>query len=120
MVLFPIVIFACYFALLGFLILGWNLLVRKKSAWSEEKKHFVSVIIPARNEESNIGQLLADLENQVYDGFEVIVVDDHSEDNTVKVVEGFMERNSRFRVLTNSGVGKKTALTLGVQSSKGS
>jgi len=120
MVLFPIVIFACYFALLGFLILGWNRLVRKKSAWSEEKEHFVSVIIPARNEESNIGQLLADLENQVYNVFEVIVVDDHSEDNTVKVVEGFMERNSRFRVLANSGVGKKTALTLGVQSSKGS
>ena len=120
MVLFLIIIFAFYFVLLGILIVGWSRLVRKKSVHAGKSGLSVSVIIPARNEGSNIGHLLADLENQVYDGFEVIVVDDHSEDNTAKIVEGFMERNSRFRILTNSGVGKKTALTLGVQSSKGS
>jgi len=120
MVLFPVIIFAFYFALLGFLIVGWNRLVRKKPTWSRKNEPLVSVIIPARNEESNLGQVLVDLEKQVYDFFEVIVVDDHSDDNTAKIANGFMERNSRFRVLTNSGVGKKAALTLGVQSSNGS
>src|SRR5690606_31394854 len=50
-----------------------------------------SVIIPARNEEKNIGALLKSLREQTYspDLFEVIVVDDHSTDQTAAVVGGF-------------------------------
>ena len=53
----------------------------------------VSVIIPARNEEKNIDGLLQALQKQTYpvDLFEVIVVNDHSTDNTVKVVEKFQD-----------------------------
>ncbi len=41
----------------------------------------ISVIIAARNEEDNIGNLLASIETQTYPRhlFEVIVVDDHSD-----------------------------------------
>jgi len=120
MVLFPIVIFAFYFVLVGFLIIGWSRLVRKQSLYAETNEIFVSIIIPARNEGSNIRQLLSDLENQTYPDFEVIVVDDHSEDHTKEIVESYAEGNSRYRILTNSGVGKKAALTLGVRSAKGS
>ncbi|MEO7394834.1 MAG: glycosyltransferase [Chitinophagaceae bacterium] len=51
----------------------------------------ISVIIPARNEESNIGKLLEALQNQTYSSglFEVIVVDDHSTDKTAVVVSQF-------------------------------
>jgi cellulose synthase/poly-beta-1,6-N-acetylglucosamine synthase-like glycosyltransferase len=51
----------------------------------------ISVIIPARNEEKNIGALLKALENQNYpkEFFEVIVADDHSEDGTAGVVHQF-------------------------------
>lgn len=51
----------------------------------------ISVIIPARNEEKNIGQLLTALKNQDYPAelFEIIVVDDHSSDNTAAVVKNF-------------------------------
>jgi cellulose synthase/poly-beta-1,6-N-acetylglucosamine synthase-like glycosyltransferase len=50
----------------------------------------VTVIIPARNEEKNIGALLDALEKQSYPRHltEVIVVDDHSTDNTVAIVKG--------------------------------
>lgn len=49
----------------------------------------VSVIIPVRNEESSIGALLRDLEQQSYDRdlLEVIVVDDSSTDATVAIVQ---------------------------------
>ncbi|QNF34647.1 glycosyltransferase [Adhaeribacter swui] len=52
---------------------------------------FISVIIPVRNEARHILNLLADLEQQTYakSGFEVVVVDDHSEDNTVDLVQNF-------------------------------
>jgi poly-beta-1,6-N-acetyl-D-glucosamine synthase len=51
----------------------------------------ISVIIPARNEEKNIGQLLQALQEQTYPSalFEIIVVDDHSTDSTVAVVQQF-------------------------------
>lgn len=120
MVLFPAIIFACYFIFVAFLIIGWSRLVRKQPSSVDIKEVFVSVIIPARNEASNIGKLLSDLETQTHVGFEVIVVDDHSEDDTKSIVEHFIKKNSRFRMLTNSGDGKKTALTLGVRAANGS
>jgi cellulose synthase/poly-beta-1,6-N-acetylglucosamine synthase-like glycosyltransferase len=51
----------------------------------------ISVIIPARNEESNIGYLLTALQQQTYpkELFEVIVIDDHSEDRTAEIVKQF-------------------------------
>ena len=51
----------------------------------------ISVIIPARNEEENIGQLLAALQQQTYpkELFEIIVIDDHSTDITSEVVHKF-------------------------------
>lgn len=52
-----------------------------------------SVIIPARNEEANIGRLLHSLHQQTYPRkkFEIIVIDDHSTDNTANIVQHFNE-----------------------------
>lgn len=51
----------------------------------------ISIIIPARNEEANIGKLLVALSNQSYpkELTEIIVVDDHSTDNTASIVQQF-------------------------------
>ena len=51
----------------------------------------LSVIIPARNEEKNIAALLQALQEQSYpsEKFEVIVIDDHSIDNTTAIVRQF-------------------------------
>ncbi len=51
----------------------------------------VSVIIPARNEEENLALLLEDLRNQTRPLFEVICVDDNSDDGTAEVAESFAE-----------------------------
>lgn len=51
----------------------------------------VSVIIPARNEEENIGRLLTALNDQAYpkELLQIIVIDDHSIDNTASIVREF-------------------------------
>lgn len=51
----------------------------------------ISVIIAARNEEENIGPLLAALQQQTYpaEWVEVIVTDDHSEDRTAEIVRRY-------------------------------
>jgi cellulose synthase/poly-beta-1,6-N-acetylglucosamine synthase-like glycosyltransferase len=51
----------------------------------------ISVLVPARNEEENIGSCLQSLAAQRYprDRFEVIVIDDHSTDGTADIAKGF-------------------------------
>jgi len=60
-----------------------------------ELSTFISVIIPARNEEENIGACLQSIINQSYPKnlFEVIVVDDFSTDRTAEIIGSFLEKN---------------------------
>jgi glycosyltransferase involved in cell wall biosynthesis len=50
---------------------------------------FVSLIIPNRNGEATIGLCLEAAHASKYEPFEVIVVDDHSEDGSIEVIERF-------------------------------
>lgn len=64
-------------------------------AWDKQFSIFISVIIPARNEEENIQACLDSITNQGYPKnlFEVIVVDDFSTDRTVEIVNSFANKN---------------------------
>ena len=57
----------------------------------------ITVIIPARNEENSISKCVQSiLDNDYPEGlFEIIVMDDHSSDNTVDLVKGFNRDNVR-------------------------
>lgn len=59
----------------------------------------VSVLIPARNEEHNIGNLLDDLRHQDYKDIEIVVYDDQSEDKTANIVDEYARRDSRIRII---------------------
>jgi poly-beta-1,6-N-acetyl-D-glucosamine synthase len=69
---------------------GWNSIpyFRGKDI---EVTTFVSVIVPIRNEEQNISNLLSDLLKQElsFHQFEVIIIDDYSEDSSFEVVTNF-------------------------------
>ena len=62
---------------------------------------FISLIIPVRNEAKRIVSCLESLSRQDYPTvlFEVIVVNDHSEDETREIVESFTSHNPGFRLL---------------------
>jgi biofilm PGA synthesis N-glycosyltransferase PgaC len=82
----------------------------------------VSVIIPARNEEQNISNLLRALAMQDFPGdkLEIIVVDDHSEDQTAAIAATFP--NVQVLELKEYSLNsyKKKALEKGVATAKGS
>lgn len=67
----------------------------------------VSILIPARNEEKNISNLLNSIINQDYHNYEVIVLDDHSEDKTYKIVEEYCYKDSRFKVVKGKDLPEK-------------
>lgn len=85
----------------------------------------VSVIIPARNEEKNIEKCLLSVLNQHYEQgrFEVILIDDHSEDNTLAIAQQIAQSYSQLRIISLSEDGmnshKKAALAKGIALAKG-
>jgi len=59
----------------------------------------VSVLIPARNEEKNISNILSDLITISYKHLEIIVYDDESTDSTGEIVKKFETQNRQIRLL---------------------
>jgi len=64
----------------------------------------VSVLIPARNEESNIANLLSDLQNQDCQNIEIIVFNDLSTDRTEEIVTQFAKNDTRIRLINSDGL----------------
>ena len=65
----------------------------------DSKKHEkpkVSVIVPARNEEKLISKCLDSLLNQDYENYEIIVIDDSSEDSTGEIIKKYAKENSKI------------------------
>jgi len=84
---------------------------------------FLSVVIPSYNEMSNLQKGVLDkvahyLSKQKY-SFEVIVVDDGSNDGSTEFVEKFIKDDKKFKLLHGTHSGKAGAVTKGVLESKG-
>jgi cellulose synthase/poly-beta-1,6-N-acetylglucosamine synthase-like glycosyltransferase len=83
---------------------------------------YVSVIVPAKNEELFIRQSLLSLLSQDYEEerFEVIVVNDHSADGTREIVESLANEDSRIRLFDNPSDGASAARNFAILQSRGS
>jgi len=95
--LFSCLLFAVYGALIAWYHRAWRALPAFRPLAAALRTR-ISVLIPARNEESNIGVCLQSLAAQRYprDLFEVIVIDDHSVDRTAAVVKDFSALAVRY------------------------
>lgn len=85
---------------------------------------FVSVIVPARDEERSIARCLESLLTQDYADYEVIVVDDESRDATAGIVAAIGSRDPRVRLvsgvpLPDGWLGKPHALCQGASVARG-
>lgn len=64
----------------------------------------VSVLIPARNEERTIGIALSTLAEQDYGNFEVVILDDNSDDATFAIASQWVARDRRFRIVKGTSL----------------
>ncbi len=80
----------------------------------------LSVIMPAYNEEKTILAVLGSLLKQIPEVYEIIVIDDGSKDETVRLVEEFITTQPRVRLICHpANRGKTEALKTGFAASTG-
>ena len=87
-----------------------------------ESGRLVSVIIPARNESSTIGTVVASILATNYHPVELLVVDDRSTDDTAAIVEGISDARLRLirgEELPNGWYGKPWACYQGYRAARG-
>ena len=118
-----ILLVVCWFFL--FTQIFYNLyFFRKLIIYKKRKSNYrpnVSVIICAKNEYDNLKRNLKTILNQDYINYEVIVVNDQSNDNTKDLLNEYEKTYFRLKVVNiddnvNHIIGKKFALTLGIKS----
>ena len=124
MILFVIILI---FVSVSTLVVIYNYLtspiVADSLAQINEKK-LVSVLIPARNEEENIGKCLNFILAQDYENIEVLVLDDQSNDRTSEIVKSFSEKHKNIfcfdgEILPQAWTGKNWACYQLSQKAKG-
>ncbi|HEX7586116.1 MAG TPA: polysaccharide deacetylase family protein [Patescibacteria group bacterium] len=78
----------------------------------------VSVIVPAYNEEKVILATMKALLNSDYPDFEIIVIDDGSQDRTYEILQSAFSEDNRVKFFTKQNGGKATALNFGISYSE--
>ncbi len=108
---------------LGIIRLYWAWKKINIESLAIDQQPFVSVVVAFRNEEKYLPILLNALLQQVYasDHFEIILVNDHSEDEFEKIIEAVSSASFKLRVLSlPQGIsGKKNALSAGIKAAQG-
>ena len=116
-------IVACGIQILFYLFFYMRISIIKRKKRTAIQEDPVSVIICARNEEENLKKFLPAFLEQKYSNYEVIVVNDSSEDDSEFVLNDFAKKYSHLRISTikkdaKFSHGKKLAITIGIKAAK--
>jgi cellulose synthase/poly-beta-1,6-N-acetylglucosamine synthase-like glycosyltransferase len=121
-----LVLLFAYLAILAFYSWGWFVSGKKVNVVKLGDVVTITVVVPARNEEANIAACLESLLAQDYDAshFEVMVVDDASEDGTAEILRNYAAKDSRIKwVQLQAKAGeqafKKRAVEAGIAAATG-
>jgi glycosyltransferase involved in cell wall biosynthesis len=80
-------------------------------------KPFVSIIIPLYNSEKYIAETIRSAQKQTWSNKEIIVVDDGSTDNSLKVANSCMDKDTR--IITQQNKGASAARNAGLKEAQG-
>ena len=83
------------------------------------KSDLISIIVPVYNSELYINRCLDSLLKQTYKNIEIIIVDDGSKDNSLQLIKGYANKDSRIKVYTQSNQGPSVARNTGLDNATG-
>lgn len=79
----------------------------------------ISIIVPIYNVENYLRMCLDSIQNQTYQNFECLLINDGSPDHSSKICEEFVEKDSRFKYFEKANGGLSSARNLGIECSGG-
>lgn len=79
----------------------------------------VSIILPVYNAEQHICMMLDSLAAQIFEDFEVLLVDDGSTDSTSAICDAYAEKDYRFKVIHKKNEGVSAARQTGIEAVSG-
>lgn len=106
--IFNIFILVCLFLITGiwfYIIYLWIRSIKNSPKLIEQKNQRldinpkVSIILPAKNEQKNLEKCIESLLNQDYPNYELILINDASEDNTLDIMKRFSYKNNKIKVI---------------------
>ena len=82
-------------------------------------KELVSIIVPIKNVESYINVCLDSLINQTYKNIEIILIDDKSNDYTMKICKYYEKKDKRIRIIHKKDKAIENKKNIGIKEAKG-
>ncbi len=79
----------------------------------------ISILVPTRNLEDLVRKCLDSLVEQTYENIEILCIDDHSEDGTRAILEEYMEKDKRIKLLDSPAHGLSAARNFGMEKMHG-
>ena len=80
----------------------------------------ISIILPARNSADYLNRSIDSVISQKYPGWELIIINDGSSDNTREIASGYCEKDPRISLYDSNGAGVSAARNLGLDKACGS
>lgn len=95
--------FSVIFLIQLYYLLGYYLkLARHKDKTHNDQPGQVTIIIPVRNEEERIREILGKFEVLTFDDFQLLIINEYSEDNTLEILNVLAETNPKLKVTSLS------------------
>ncbi len=87
---------------LYYLLARYLKLARHKNKPADQPLRQVTIIVPVRNEEERIREILGKFETLNYDQHQLLIINEYSEDNTLEILNVLAETNPRLKVTSLS------------------
>ena len=84
-----------------------------------ESKALISIIVPIYNVEKYLRQCLDSIQDQSYQNFECLLINDGSPDNSADICKEYVSKDPRFRYIEKENGGVSSARNLGIECSVG-
>lgn len=79
----------------------------------------ISIIVPIYNVENYLRQCLDSIQNQTYQNFECLLINDGSPDNSADICKEYVAKDARFRYFEKENGGLSSARNFGIEHSTG-
>lgn len=83
------------------------------------EKELISIIVPVYNVEKYLRMCLDSIQNQTYQNFECLLINDGSPDNSADICREYVAKDARFRYFEKENGGSSSARNFGIERSGG-